>query len=224
MKDHPPSDTLEDPRLDPPDPLESQLKPVHFKLEGTDPVTGFVIYEGTYTNAERQRFALKLISPRDDDDLKRYREELRVAFLAKPDDAPPRDGPTEKTARAGKSLVQLVEEGTQEVGADTPVLGLEVQCDWPPEATADRKGADVVTMFGLIHPSIAHGHRHCYHGVDRVTAAAKGDVLLGGLTNNPNPVHVPASQDRDANRACWVEGVAQSSKYQLGSKWYQVKC
>jgi len=204
--------------LEMPDSLMSDLQYVDFRRKRPDPTPDLVTFEGIYTNTERQRFVLTLLAREDDEFLTRYRAELVVAFLARPDDASPRGERTEED----KPLAQLIEEGARE---DELVLGLDVRCDSLPDGAGHRKRDERVTVFGHIDPRIGNNHRHCYRGPDRVEASAKGRVTLGGLTGAPNETAVPPSRDRDANRACWVRGEqAQISTYSLNAAWYRVQC
>jgi hypothetical protein len=215
----------ERPPLEMPDSLESHLQHVDFRLNLTHPIPGLVTYEGIYTNAEKQRFVLTLAALKDDRYLTRYREELQVAFLALPADAPSQGEHAEKNERVRRPLAQLIEEGVHDEGGDRLVLGLEVRCDSLPDAARHRERPELVTVFGRIDPWILAGRRHCYHGPDRVVAAcAPGNVTLGGLTHDPTQVAVPPTADRDANCACWVQGVAKKSHYQLDAAWYRVAC
>jgi hypothetical protein len=214
----------ERPPLETPDSLQSDLQYVDFGPKRTDPTSGFVTYEGSYTNAEQQRFVLILTAPKDDRYLERYRDELLVAFLARPEGAPPQAEHAEKHEGVRKSLVELIEEGVREEGGDAPVLGLEVRCDSLPNGARRRKRPELVTVIGYIDPWIGKDHRHCYQGPDRVRASAIGKVTLGGLTGDPKATDVPPTRDRDANRACWVRGVALKSNYHLNAEWDQVPC
>jgi hypothetical protein len=198
--------------------LEANLRHVEFRPKPPDPIPGFVTFEGVYTNVEQQRFILTLVGREDDGALERYGSELLVAFLARPEDP----SPTRKEAGESKPLTALIEEGKD----DDSVLALDVRCDSLPEDPGPKKRGQTVTVFGRIDPVIAKNHRHCYRGPERVVAAAaKGRVMLGGLTGAPNEVPVPPARDRDANRACWVKGEAPApSTYALNAAWYRVLC
>ena len=217
---------MEERRPTPPDPLKRELQHVDFRPVDPDaPGAGPVTFEGTYTNAQSQRFHVTVAARREDEEFEEYRKELLVAFLAYPDDAPP-DQHAEKTnGRRKPLLAQLLEEDVREeegTEADEQVIGVDVDvvCDSLPDSAQREE----LTMVGLFDPPIVRNHKHCYCGQDRVVAWASGNVTLGGLTDSPHQVSVPPKRNRDANRACWVRGEAESSNYGLEGWWYRVTC
>jgi hypothetical protein len=179
---------------------------------------GFITVQGTYANAQGQRFRLTAAArERDADALERYRAAIRVWLWAGPPesaDLPP--GEYAEPDQARPELSGLICDGLE--AGDRPVLGLDL-CQLEPHEE-DSSG---FAIFGVIDPPIEAGARHCFKGPERVIAIG-ANVTLGGLTVAPHSVGIPPRRDRHANNHCWVRGDPGGGSYTLNAAWQRVPC